>query len=221
MIAATTLDEFSVHFDPVGSWSLVALVTLLLAAVLVAIPPDRTRAGGHRLTVLVSLRLLAFLALVLCLVRPTIVSVRKSRQASVVIVLADASESMTVPDGPDGRSRWDEMRSALTAASPAAEELSRSGDFEIVSWLFDRDLRPLEAAGAKPLVPGDWQRGDSHGETALGSALEDAVRDVAGRTVAGVFVLSDGADHADARRGTYLPRRRPAGSGRRACHCGA
>ena len=32
MIAATTLDEFSVHFDPVGSWSLVALVALLLAA---------------------------------------------------------------------------------------------------------------------------------------------------------------------------------------------
>ena len=200
MIAATTLDEFSVHFDPVGSWSLVALVALLLAAVLVAVPPDRTRAGGRRLTALVSLRLLAFVALVLCLVRPTIVSVRKSRQASVVIVLADASESMTVPDGPDGRSRWDEMRSALAAASPAAEELSRSGDFEIVSWLFDRDLRPLEAAGTRPLVLGDWQRGDSHGETALGSALEDAVRDVAGRTVAGVFVLSDGAHHA------YAPR---------------
>jgi hypothetical protein len=117
-----------------------------------------------------------------------------------VIVLADASESMTVPDGPDGRSRWDEMRSALAAASPAAEELSRSGDFEIVSWLFDRDLRPLEGAGTRPLELGDWRRGDSHGETALGSALEDAVRDVAGRTVAGVFVLSDGAHHA------YAPR---------------
>ena len=63
MIAATTLEDVSLHFDPVGSWTLVALVTLALAAVLLAVPPDRSRAGGRRLMMLVGLRLAAFLAL--------------------------------------------------------------------------------------------------------------------------------------------------------------
>lgn len=203
MIAATLIDEFTVHFDPVGSWGLVALVTALLAAVLVAVPPDRTRAGGRRLAALVTLRLLAFVALVLCLVRPTIVSVRKSRQPSVVIVLADASESMTVPDGPDGKTRWEEMRGALEAAAPAAVQLAQSGDFALDTWLFDRDLRPVESVAGRPFALDEWRSLESRGETALGAALDDAIRAVAGRSVAGVVVLSDGAQHA------YAPRDLP------------
>lgn len=203
MIATAILDEFSVHFDPVGSWGLVALVTAALAAVLVAVPPDRSRAAGGRLAALVALRLLAFLALVVCLVRPTIVSVKKSRQPAVVIVLADASESMTVPDGPDGASRWEEMRAALAAAEPAAAALAKDGGFELATWLFDREARPLEAAGGAPFAVGDWRPAESRGETALGAALEEATRAVAGRTVAGIVVLSDGAHHA------YAPRDLP------------
>ncbi len=203
MIAVTTLEEVTVHFDPVGSWGFVALVTALLAAVLVAVPPDRTRAGGRRLAALVGLRLLAFLALVFCLLRPTIVAARKSQQQGTVLVLADASESMTVPDGADGRTRWEEMRAALEAARPAARDLLAAGDFAFETWLFDRDLRPLEAEAETPFPLGDWGEAASRGETALGAALDDAVRSVAGRTVAGVIVLSDGAQHA------YAPRDLP------------
>ena len=43
---ATWLDELTVQFDPVGSWAFVAVVTLALAAVLLAVPPDRTRLSG-------------------------------------------------------------------------------------------------------------------------------------------------------------------------------
>jgi hypothetical protein len=104
---------------------------VLLAAVLIAVPPDRSRAGGRRLMMLVGLRLAAFLALVACLLRPTFVATQKARQQQTLIVLADASKSMTVADGADGRTRWQELEAALAAAEPAARKLAANGDFEI------------------------------------------------------------------------------------------
>ena len=63
MIAVTSMQRVAVHFDPVGSWLLVALVTVALLAVLLAVPPDRSRVSHGRVLVLVLLRLGAFLAL--------------------------------------------------------------------------------------------------------------------------------------------------------------
>jgi len=203
MIAATLVDDFALQFDPVGSWVLVAVVTAALAAILVLLPPDRSRATGHRLAALVGLRLLAFLALLFCLVRPTIVSTRKARQPAAVVVLADASQSMTVPDGAAGRTRWTEMQAALDAAGEAAQRLTATGDFEISAWVFDRDLRPLEPAAGRPFPLAAWQPAASQGETALGAALDEATRAAAGRNLAGVVLLSDGAQHA------YAPRDLP------------
>jgi hypothetical protein len=203
MTTVATLEELSVHFDPVGSWLLVAVVTIALAAVLVAVPPDRSRVSGGRLTTLVLLRLLAFLAVVVCLLRPTLVATEKARQQGTVIVLADASKSMTVADGPDGRTRWEEMRAALAAARPAARQLTAASGFDLACWLFDRDLRPLEGQADDPFPLADWADTATAQETAIGAALDDAIQAAAGRTVAGVIVLSDGAQQA------YAPRDLP------------
>jgi hypothetical protein len=204
MIAVTTLEQVSVRCEPVGSWLLVGLVSLLLAAVLLALPPDRTRVSGGRRLTLVILRLLAFLALVACLLRPTIVASQKARQPATVIVLADASKSMTVADGPDGRTRWEEMRAALESARPSVRRLIAGGDFELAGWLFDGDLRPLDDAGAAaPLELGAWADAASTAETGIGAAVDDALRAAAGRTVAGMLLLSDGAQQA------YAPRDLP------------
>jgi hypothetical protein len=81
MIATTGTEAVSLQFDPVGSWAVVALIAALLATVLVAVPPDRSRVSRGRLAALVALRLLAFLALVACMLRPTLVSESKARRA--------------------------------------------------------------------------------------------------------------------------------------------
>jgi hypothetical protein len=203
MIAATTVEDVSLHFDPVGSWPFVAVVTLALFAVLVAVPPDRTRAGGRRFWALVLLRLVAFLALVGVMLRPAFTSTTKARQQGTVIVLADASESMTVADGPDGRTRWDEMRAALDAARPAARALTASGDFDVAFSRFDRQVAPATDAPGDPLPIGDWADAATADETAIGAAIDDAARAVGGTPLAGVIVLSDGAQHA------YAPRDLP------------
>ena len=200
---ATWLDELTVQFDPVGSWAFVAVVTLALAAVLLAVPPDRTRLSGGRRISLVALRLAAFLALVACMLRPTLVSSRKARQQATVIVLADASESMTVADVAGGGTRWEAMIKALEAARPAAAELLARGDVEIAAWTFDRELHPLAASGDDPFPLAAWRDAASADETAIGSAVDEALRTAGNRRLAGMIVLSDGAQHA------YAPRDLP------------
>ena len=203
MIASTALEEVSLQFDPVGSWTLVGLVAAVLAAVLLAVPPDRSRVSRGRLAALVLLRLAAFLALVACMLRPTLVAETKARQQGTVLVLADASESMTVADGPNGRTRWQEMTEALQSARDAARDLTRSGDFDLSVWRFDREVRPVPPAADDPFPLGAWQDGPAADETAIGAAIDDCLRATAGKTLAGVVVLSDGAQHA------YAPRDLP------------
>jgi hypothetical protein len=79
---------------------------------------------------------LAFLALVACMLRPTFVATRKARQQGTVVVLADASESMTVADGPAGRTRWRPMaggprprpgRNGVGREGPGLARLSQTG----------------------------------------------------------------------------------------------
>jgi hypothetical protein len=110
---------------------------------------------------------------------------------------------MTVADGPDGRTRWQELEAALATAEPAARRLTASGDFEIATWLFDKEARPLTTKESRPLSLGEWREAATAEETAIGAALDDAVRAAAGRSLAGVIVLGDGAQHA------YAPRDLP------------
>jgi len=203
MSATSSLREVSLSFEPVGSWLFVGLLTAALAVVLLAVPPDRSRVTGTRLTTLVLLRLGAFLALVVCMLRPTFVAVQKARQQGTVLVLLDASESMTVADGPNGRTRWQEMSTAVDAARPTMRELTARGDFEITAWRFDRQIQPITPTPDDPLPLAAWSDVATAEETALGAALEEGIRATAGRTLAGVIVLSDGAQQA------YPPRDQP------------
>ena len=60
---------------------------------------------------------------------------------------------------------------------------------------------PVQADDPLPL--GDWQAEVAAEETAIGAAIDDSVRAAAGRNLAGIIVLSDGAQHA------YPPRDLP------------
>ncbi|MFN5756671.1 MAG: hypothetical protein ACK48M_07785, partial [Planctomycetia bacterium] len=203
MIAASLLNDTALNLDPVGSWWLLGAVTLALAAVLFAVGPDGSRLSAAGRLVLVLLRLGAFLALVACMLRPTIVSSRKARQHGSVLVLADASESMSIADGPNGGTRWQELGAALAAARPSARSLVADGDFDITVWRFDREARVVAAGADEPLPLGDWKDEPSADESAIGAAIEDALRAAAGKHLVGVIVLSDGAQHA------YPPRDLP------------
>lgn len=202
-MTAEKAGEMAVQFDPVGSWSFVAAVTVALFAVLVFVGPDRSRVRGGRLLVLTLLRVAAFLVLVACMLRPTLVSTSKVRKTGTVLVLADASESMTVADTQGGRTRWDQMQESLAAAGDTARRMMADGGFEILAFDFDRTTHPVTVKPDDPFPVRKWERRDTSVETAIGSAVDDAMRAVAGRNVVGVIVLGDGAQQA------YPPRDLP------------
>jgi len=203
MTSGEMISDLSIGFDPVGSWLAVGLVTALLALVLLALAPDRSRLSSRGRLVLVLLRLAAFLALAFCLLRPSIIATSRTRQQATLLLLADASESMTVADGPSGQSRWEHLRETLAAAAPAARRAVADEALTIRTWVFDREARELPAEQEEPPQLGSWQRLPSAEETAIGSAIEDAARALAGQRLAGVVLLSDGGQHA------YPPRDLP------------
>jgi len=201
--AAGLLHDVSIAFDPVGSWATLAAITAALAAVLLAVGPDRSRVSPGRRLVLVFVRLAAFLALVACMTRPTIVATKKARQPGTVLVVVDDSESMTVADGLNGQTRWQELVAALAAARPAAQAIAAETSLDVSLWRFGREARAVPPVGDDPFPVAEWEPGPGTGETAIGAALDDCVRAIAGKSVAGVIVMSDGAQHA------YPPRDQP------------
>lgn len=194
----------SLLFEPVGSWWLVLLVAMGLAAALNFVGPDRSRIDGFRLRCLVGLRVAAFLAIVVCMLRPTVVAQRQLQQEGELLILADASESMTVADAPAGQTRWQHLVTSLEAAEPEARELLEAGGLRLRLWRFDRGLVSVPVTNEDPFaLASEWEKGEGSEETALGAALDEAVQTADFESLAGVVVLSDGAQHA------YPPRDLP------------
>lgn len=171
--------------SPVWPWQVVTLVALFLLALVLTTYPSRVRhlAVGQR-RVLIGLRLTLVALLIMAMLRPEIVHSETSRQRAVLIVLGDASRSMNTPDGPGNITRRQALLKELSAVRKLFDALG--DDVEIRYYDFATDLAPVKA-----LV--DRAEGD---ETALGAILERVGRIAQTERVAGVVLLSDGAQRA-------------------------
>ena len=177
-------------FYPIGdSYWIVAVAALVLFGLL-ALGPARGKVSRGRRAVLAGLRLLAIVALILAMLRPTLLYTRTTKQPATLVILADRSRSMSVPDEIDGKSRWDAQRRALDDARRAIRDLAK--EFEVKAYTFDAETHPAEVSG------GQVQLADPPGgqQTAIGAVLEDVLREQAGKLLLGVVLLSDGAQRA-------------------------
>ncbi len=127
---------------------------------------------------------------VLAMLRPTVIYTRTTKQAATLVVLADQSRSMTVPDAVGDKPRWQALGEALDQAAPAMAKLQR--DFELKAYGFDSQLHELQAEDGRIALP-EQPKGR---QTAIGEALEDVLRQEAGKRLLGVVLLSDGAQRA-------------------------
>jgi hypothetical protein len=111
-----------------------------------------------------------------------------------LVLLVDRSRSMLIADAVGGKTRWELLQSSVAESLPTLVKLSE--DLEVKVYTFDSELHPLDfSAGKLDLShPPDGQ------QTAIGAALEDVLRREAGKRLAGVVLLSDGAQRA------YAPR---------------
>lgn len=128
---------------------------------------------------LVALRALTFIAALLLVLRPVVLLPPASAGQVVIPVLVDASRSMRVADA-DGSTRIDRARQMLT--STLIPELSKLGTVEV----FRVGDALAEASPAS--LAADERRTD------LSGAIASARERFRGSRVAGIVVLSDGAD---------------------------
>lgn len=178
------------------SYLLVAVVGLLLVGLL-WFGPSREKTSRPQRAMLVLLRAAVIVLIILAMLRPTLVYTQTKKQAATLVVLADQSRSMTVPDALGNKTRWQALEGALKDAAPQLKKLQR--DFELRAYGFDADVHELDAENGQIRLP----RKPEGQETALGAALKSILDREAGKRLLGVVLLSDGAQRA------YAPRDLP------------
>ena len=184
-------------FYPIfDSYAAVIVVALLLLGLL-AVRPGRAGLSGSRWMALLGLRLAVAALVLLAMLRPTVVRTEIKRQSATLILLLDRSRSMTVRDASGGKSRWETLRGTLADAGGELKRLA--ADFELRAYAFDASLSALEVQSGEVVLP---EAPDGE-QTAIGHALEEALRREAGKRLLGVVLLSDGAQRA------YAPRDLP------------
>lgn len=180
-------------FNPVGGYVTVVLVAAVLAA-LAWLGPARGRLAPRRRRTLVAIRLLVILVVLLAMLRPAIVHSVVSRQSATLVLLADRSRSMQVADAAGQKTRWAALVAALDDVQDALARLGK--EIEVKLYTFDSHAQAVDSQGGR--FPLD-ERPEGQ-QTAIGAVLEDVLRREAGKRLAGVILLSDGAQRAIAPR---------------------
>ncbi|HVX62059.1 MAG TPA: glutamine amidotransferase [Pirellulales bacterium] len=175
--------------SPVGGPWVVALAIALLAALLWFGPSGSKLTPGRR-RVLAALRLIVILLMALALLRPTIVRTKMTKQSATLIVLVDRSRSMLVTDAIGNKSRWEVVKGALGDSLPQLDKLAE--DLEIKVYEFDSGLQKLDYQ-PQHLQLDEQPAGE---QSAIGAAIDEAVKAEAGKRLSGVLLLSDGAQRA-------------------------
>jgi hypothetical protein len=176
------------HPLPAWAWILVAAACAAWAAWsywrLLGSRPARTALAVCRTLLLVLVAVL--------IAGPQMVHQNERVERDWLVVMADRSASMTVADAPslppDARpvTREAELKRTLEGAAGTLAAISQ--DRNVLFLGFDAGVYDLPSRGG--VVP---ELGAPAGRrTAIGQSLDQALRRVAGRPVAGVLVLSDG-----------------------------
>lgn len=188
---------FRLALYPIGGSYVWVVVAALVLAALLAIGPPRDRLTRPRRIGLMLLRVAVIVMVILAMLRPTIVYTEETKQSATLVVLVDRSRSMSVPDAVGNKPRWEALTTTLEETEEALAELAE--DFEVKPYLFDSQLAPTEFDEGRIDLP----EAPEGSQTAIGSALNDVLRQEAGKRLLGIVLLSDGAQRA------YAPRDLP------------
>jgi uncharacterized membrane protein len=166
---------------PVWPW----WATLILGGGLAAFAVWTYPPGSPRRKTLIALRLSAIVVALFAFARPTLEFSRIIEQSSTLIALYDRSFSMTLQDMWRGLGRWDALRELRTEADPDFKELAEKVAFR--EFVFDRAPEEADAKAMEQKAEG--------GATAIGDALDKTLTHIGDERVAGVLLLSDGANN--------------------------
>jgi uncharacterized membrane protein len=159
-----------------------ALVGLTIWTYLGAPGATRRRAAG-----ILTLRMAAFVVVLLSLLRPALGFPDLNQLRSVLMIAVDASRSMGIQDEAGHRSRWELALRQLRDSAGLLERLRGEQQTDVVFVAFGDKV-----ASFNPDEPG----APEGKRTEIGALLRDLYeRREAGRPLRGLLVLSDGADN--------------------------
>jgi uncharacterized membrane protein len=189
-----TFAAVSLSFDPVWPWSVpvfgwaaFVVVAVVLTVLTVASYFTGWRGSRGRLLAVLGLRLGALVVVGLILLRPSLAQQDDAVLPSKLLILVDASGSMSVNDELNNQSRWERARAILRspAAVAALKRLQDKHKTEIVYYQAAEDVRKLDLDGradGKRTDMGRW----------LHTLLQQHGDD---RNLRGLLLFTDGADN--------------------------
>ena len=172
-----------------GSYLLVAALAACML-LLLFISPTFGQLSKPRKRWLVILRSAIALLLAVGMLRPALVKTDRQTQQALVLVLFDASRSMDYRDGEGGKTRWDDQQSLLRKVIPHLEGMGK--DFEVELVAFSDGIDPQPKANNKLSITAK----PTGAETDIGQAISEALQRHLGKRLAGVILISDGAQRA-------------------------
>ena len=169
-------------------WFVLAVTIVVLASVVffyrrVAGVVPRSAVRG-----LLVLRVLAMVALLLCLFRPVLSYHRQTVSRARVLFLLDASRSMSVRDFPNQPNRFDRAAAALLRPGTPLDRLR--DDFRPDWFVFDAGGRELKGRREIDRIQPEGEATD------LTQAVRDAVGSSDPEDIAAVVLLTDGIDNS-------------------------
>src|SRR5882672_11038507 len=174
-----------------------AAIVLALGAAAVVVSYQRAKGGSGRAPrlVLAGLRTAALALVLFCLCRPALVLSTVVPQQSFLGVLVDDSQSMRIAD--DGETRGQVAARSFGPEAPLLKALA------------DRyKLRLFRFSETAERLPSTTELTFDGGRTSLAHALERASQELSSVPLAGLVLVTDGADNADADVADLLPRLR-------------
>jgi len=168
---------------------LAAAALAALASVVLAWRGLRGEAVPGRRLALVALRSVAALAALFLLAEPALRVVQTTRVRNRLAVLVDRSRSMNFPVEPGGETRVQAAARFVAASRPGLEALADEATVE--GWGFSRDAWPVDLTALSRPDPA------TGGATDVLGALRAAAggSGAPGRRLAGVLLVTDGADN--------------------------
>lgn len=178
------------HFswEPIyaSTWAAMLFAAATVAVIVYVTPP--TEHPSKRRT-LIALRCVAALALLAVVFRPALVRTDKRPAEATLVVAADTSRSMTLPDG-EGSDRWSTQVKVWKRLANGLEGLDESLAVRLL--VYDADARVLTESDRDALE----QQPPDGALTDLAAAAIAAMQSSEGKPLAGLVLLGDGTQTA-------------------------
>lgn len=178
---------------------------ILLAAALILIAslwigPDFGHLSRRKKLLLRVVRGLIFGLLLICFLRPGLVTTVTKPQTAVLSLLIDLSRSMELAHDAEGTSRFEAVQQVLRKSQ---NQLARLQDenIELKVFGFDRELIPLENADGRIALPEQ----PAGGQTDMAQSLFQSFKGIRSRRPLGTILMGDGVENVGTEQQINLP----------------